>query len=153
MANQLISGKTSSSSTAATLLSLVIISVYSLSLYCNNGANSAMPFSSSSYSSSIREASNNTTTITGYILIVIIMIGITGLLIVAARATLVTWITVLVLLALVAGKRRKSLVREGRKITTDITVYAMKNILLRDKSIIAITLGILSFIVFILRRV
>lgn len=72
-------------------------------------------------------------------MIVTIMIGITGLLIVAARATLVTWITVLVLLAFVAGKRRKSLVREGRKITTDITVYAMKNILLKDKSIIAIT--------------
>ncbi|KAI3892418.1 hypothetical protein MKX03_012636 [Papaver bracteatum] len=150
MANQFLSGKTSSSSAAATLLSLVIISVYSLSLYCNNGRNSAMPFSSSS---SIWQASDNSTAITGCLLIVIIMIGITGLLVVAARATLVTWITVLVLLAFVAGKRRKSLVREGRKITTDITVYAMKNILLKDKSIIAITLGILSFIVLILRRV
>ncbi|KAJ0105184.1 hypothetical protein Patl1_18132 [Pistacia atlantica] len=47
------------------------------------------------------------------------------LLILAARATMVTWITVLVLLAF-AGKRRRVLVQEGRKITTDVAFYFIK---------------------------
>ncbi|CAI0454039.1 unnamed protein product [Linum tenue] len=42
-------------------------------------------------------------------------------LVVASRAVMVTWITVLVLLAF-AGKRRRVLVQHGQKITTDIVV-------------------------------
>ncbi|EEF51923.1 conserved hypothetical protein [Ricinus communis] len=44
------------------------------------------------------------------------------LVVVAARATMLAWITVLVLLAF-AGKRRKVLVQQGRKITTDVVMY------------------------------
>ncbi|CAA0836139.1 Unknown protein [Striga hermonthica] len=39
----------------------------------------------------------------------------------AVRTTIVTWITVMVLLAF-AGKRRRVLVKEGRKITSDVAM-------------------------------
>ncbi|KAJ9163799.1 hypothetical protein P3X46_023430 [Hevea brasiliensis] len=44
------------------------------------------------------------------------------LVVIAARATVLAWITVLVLLAF-AGKRRGVLVQQGRKITTDVVMY------------------------------
>lgn len=47
------------------------------------------------------------------------------LVIVAVRTTIVTWITVLVILAF-AGKRRRVLVVEGRKITADVAMYLVK---------------------------
>lgn len=50
---------------------------------------------------------------------------IAALLIVAARAAIVAWITVLVLLAF-SGKRRRVLVRQGGKITTDIAMLLVK---------------------------
>ncbi|KAJ4712417.1 Pyrroline-5-carboxylate reductase 1 [Melia azedarach] len=43
----------------------------------------------------------------------------------AARVTMVTWITVLVLLAF-AGNRRRVLVKHGRKITADVATYLIK---------------------------
>ncbi|KAK0588344.1 hypothetical protein LWI29_038442 [Acer saccharum] len=46
-------------------------------------------------------------------------------LVVAARATMVTWITVLVLLAF-AGNRRRVLVQQGRKITADVAMFFIK---------------------------
>ncbi|OAY47845.1 uncharacterized protein LOC122723898 [Manihot esculenta] len=48
------------------------------------------------------------------------------LVVVAARATVLAWITVLVLLAF-AGKRRGVLVQQGRKITTDVVMYLFKD--------------------------
>lgn len=45
--------------------------------------------------------------------------------IVAARATMVTWITVLVLLAF-AGKRRKVLVKHGSMITSDVALFLFR---------------------------
>jgi hypothetical protein len=47
------------------------------------------------------------------------------LLVVAARATVLTWITVLVLLA-VSGKRRRVLVQQGREITADVVMYLIR---------------------------
>ncbi|XP_061953631.1 uncharacterized protein LOC133676075 [Populus nigra] len=47
------------------------------------------------------------------------------LLVVAARATVLTWITVLVLLAF-SGKRRRVLVQQGRKITADVVMYLIR---------------------------
>ncbi|KAF2293271.1 hypothetical protein GH714_040643 [Hevea brasiliensis] len=44
------------------------------------------------------------------------------LVVIAARATVLAWITVLVLLAF-AGKRRGVLVQQGRKITADVVMY------------------------------
>ena len=45
--------------------------------------------------------------------------------VIMARATMVAWITVLVLLAF-AGKRRRVLVQEGRKITADVAGHLVK---------------------------
>ncbi|KAM7479855.1 hypothetical protein LguiA_028068 [Lonicera macranthoides] len=47
------------------------------------------------------------------------------LVIVAVRTTIVTWITVLVILAF-AGKRRRVLVVEGRKISAEVAMYLVK---------------------------
>jgi hypothetical protein len=47
------------------------------------------------------------------------------LLVVAARATVLTWITVLVLLAF-SGKRRRVLVQQGREITADVVMYLIR---------------------------
>ncbi|CAD5178011.1 unnamed protein product [Musa acuminata subsp. malaccensis] len=62
---------------------------------------------------------------------------------VAVPATLVTWITVLVLLAF-AGKPRRSLVMEGRRITADITAIALK-ILVREGNLVAGICATVSF--------
>ncbi|GAB4860639.1 hypothetical protein Ancab_035801 [Ancistrocladus abbreviatus] len=48
-----------------------------------------------------------------------------ALAVVLARAAVVAWITVLVLLAF-SGKRRRVLVHEGRKITADVATNLMK---------------------------
>ncbi|KAL0417191.1 UNVERIFIED_CONTAM: hypothetical protein Slati_3551000 [Sesamum latifolium] len=53
----------------------------------------------------------------------------------AVRTTIVTWITVMVLLAF-AGKRRRVLAREGRKITSDVAMYLVQ-VLLKDKGLVA----------------
>uniref|UniRef100_A0A803MFX6 Uncharacterized protein n=1 Tax=Chenopodium quinoa TaxID=63459 RepID=A0A803MFX6_CHEQI len=60
-----------------------------------------------------------------------VILALTGLslvsicLIVVARTTMVAWITVLVLLAF-SGKRRRVLVHDGRKITTDVAMNLIK---------------------------
>ncbi|KAL0318574.1 UNVERIFIED_CONTAM: hypothetical protein Sradi_0045400 [Sesamum radiatum] len=53
----------------------------------------------------------------------------------AVRTTIVTWITVMVLLAF-AGKRRRVLAREGRKITSDVAMYLVQ-VLLKEKGLVA----------------
>ncbi|KAL8057255.1 hypothetical protein ABFX02_04G172500 [Erythranthe guttata] len=53
----------------------------------------------------------------------------------AVRTTIVTWITVVVLLAF-AGKRRRVLVREGRVITCDVAMYLVQ-VVLKEKSLVA----------------
>lgn len=58
------------------------------------------------------------------------------LVIVAARATMVTWITVLVLLAF-AGNRRRVLVQHGRKITADVAMHLVK-VVLKEKGVVAV---------------
>ncbi|XP_074588648.1 uncharacterized protein LOC141844514 [Curcuma longa] len=62
---------------------------------------------------------------------------------VAVPATLVTWITVLVLLAF-AGKPRRALVMEGRRVTADISSVAVK-ILLREGNLVAGVCAAASF--------
>ncbi|GJN40037.1 hypothetical protein PR202_gb29201 [Eleusine coracana subsp. coracana] len=62
---------------------------------------------------------------------------------VAAPAMLVTWITVLVLLAF-AGKPRRSLVAEGRRATRDIAGLALR-VLLREGNAVAALCAAASF--------
>lgn len=58
-----------------------------------------------------------------------------ALIVVAARATVVAWITVLVLLAF-AGNRRRVLVAQGRKITTEVAMYLVK-VVIKERSGVA----------------
>lgn len=57
------------------------------------------------------------------------------LIVFAARTTLVTWITVVVLLAF-AGKRRRVLAREGRKITSDVAMFLVQ-VVIKERSFVA----------------
>ncbi|XP_047944274.1 uncharacterized protein LOC125190897 [Salvia hispanica] len=59
------------------------------------------------------------------------------LIVLAVRTTLVAWITVLVLLAF-AGKRRRVLAKEGRKITSDVAMY-LAQVVIKEKSFVAFT--------------
>lgn len=56
-----------------------------------------------------------------------------GLLVVMARATMVTLITVFVMLAFV-GKRRSSLVVEGRKISCEVVLHLFK-VVIKERSV------------------
>lgn len=57
------------------------------------------------------------------------------MIVVAVKTTVVTWITVLVLLAF-AGKRRRVLVAERKKITTDVAMYLVR-VLIKERSLVA----------------
>ncbi|KAJ6841445.1 uncharacterized protein M6B38_306160 [Iris pallida] len=81
--------------------------------------------------------------------------GVFGLLAMAAAlavvvpATLVTWITVLVLLAF-AGRPRTQLVAEGRRITADIAGFAFR-ILIREGNLVAVCCAVVSFVALLVR--
>lgn len=79
------------------------------------------PYSSNYYASTIPP------------LLVALLIAV--LLVFAVRTTVVTWITVMVLLAF-AGKRRRVLVREGREITSDVAMY-FAQVVLKERSLVA----------------
>ncbi|PWA71158.1 hypothetical protein CTI12_AA269730 [Artemisia annua] len=61
---------------------------------------------------------------------------ILGLLVVMVRTTIVTCITVLVMLAF-AGKRRRVLVVEGRKISGDVAMHLLK-VVIKERSLVAV---------------
>ncbi|KAK9073547.1 hypothetical protein SSX86_007871 [Deinandra increscens subsp. villosa] len=60
---------------------------------------------------------------------------IAGLVMMMVRTTIVTWITVLVMLTF-AGKRRRVLVVEGRKISGDVAMHLLK-VLVKERSLVA----------------
>ncbi|XP_074572054.1 uncharacterized protein LOC141828514 [Curcuma longa] len=66
----------------------------------------------------------------------------------AVPATLVTWITILVLLAF-AGKPRRALVMEGLGITAEIAAVAIK-VLVREGSVVAGVCAGISFLALLL---
>ncbi|KAF6171956.1 hypothetical protein GIB67_031260 [Kingdonia uniflora] len=66
---------------------------------------------------------------------------------VAIPATVVTWITVLVLLAF-CGKPRRALVQEGRSITADIVGFVIR-IVIREGNIVAATCAVIGYFVLI----
>ncbi|KAK9278815.1 hypothetical protein L1049_028394 [Liquidambar formosana] len=71
------------------------------------------------------------------------------LVIVMARATMVTWITLLVLLAF-AGKRRRRLVFEGRKITTDVAMYFIK-VVVKERGLVAVVCAAIASLLAMVR--
>ncbi|KAL7616507.1 uncharacterized protein LOC111913611 [Lactuca sativa] len=64
----------------------------------------------------------------------VLLIG--GLMAVMVRATIVTWTMVLVMMAF-AGKRRRVLAVEGRKITGDVAMHLLK-VVIKERSIVAV---------------
>ncbi|CAI9759926.1 unnamed protein product [Fraxinus pennsylvanica] len=64
---------------------------------------------------------------------------------VAVPATLVTWITVLVLLTF-CGKPRRNLVVEGRKLTAEIIGFVVK-VLIREGNVVAAICAVLGYFV------
>ena len=65
-------------------------------------------------------------------------------------ATLVTWITVVVLLAFF-GKPRRALVVEGRKITREIGGFVLK-ILLKEGNVVAAVCAVLGYFALVRRN-
>ncbi|KAM3381164.1 hypothetical protein P3S68_006737 [Capsicum galapagoense] len=60
-----------------------------------------------------------------------------GFILLAVRTAIVAWITVLVLLAF-AGKRRRVLAKDGKKITSEVVVY-VANEVIKEKGFVAIS--------------
>ncbi|KAF3673142.1 hypothetical protein CQW23_17441 [Capsicum baccatum] len=69
---------------------------------------------------------------------------------VAVPATLVTWITILVLLTF-AGKPRRDLVSEGKKLTVDITRFVVK-VLIKEGNVVAALCAIIGYFVLVRRN-
>ncbi|KAL3631551.1 hypothetical protein CASFOL_024535 [Castilleja foliolosa] len=69
---------------------------------------------------------------------------------VAVPATLVTWITVLVLLTF-CGKPRKDLVVEGKKLTAEITGFVVR-VLIKEGNIVAAVCAVLGYFALIGNR-
>ncbi|KAK4370809.1 hypothetical protein RND71_010284 [Anisodus tanguticus] len=59
------------------------------------------------------------------------------LIVLAVRTTVITWIKVFVLLAFV-GKRRRGIVKEGKKITSEVAMYAA-NVVFKESGLFAFT--------------
>ncbi|CAN1123728.1 hypothetical protein LINPERPRIM_LOCUS3384 [Linum perenne] len=77
------------------------------------------------------------------------MLSMAAALAVAVPATVVIWITVVVLLAFF-GKPRKVLVVEGRKITREILGFVVK-ILLKEGNAVAAVCAVLGYFVLVRR--
>lgn len=60
-----------------------------------------------------------------------------GTIVLAVRAIVITWITVLVLLAF-TGKRRRGAVKDGKTITSEVAMYAA-NVVFKEKGLFAFT--------------
>ncbi|KAL6561575.1 hypothetical protein OROMI_017176 [Orobanche minor] len=69
---------------------------------------------------------------------------------VVVPATLVTWITVLVLFTF-CGKPRKALVMEGKKLTAEITGFVAK-VLIKEGNIVAAVCAVLGYFALVGRR-
>ncbi|KAL2476755.1 hypothetical protein Adt_37491 [Abeliophyllum distichum] len=71
------------------------------------------------------------------------ILSVVAALAVAVPATLVTWITVLVLLTF-CGKPRRALVQEGKQLTAEITGFVIK-ILIKEGNIVAALCAVLGY--------
>ncbi|GLJ30968.1 hypothetical protein SUGI_0618100 [Cryptomeria japonica] len=78
------------------------------------------------------------------------VLAMLAMLAVTLPAMLLTWITILVMLAF-AGKPRELLVLEGKRITRDIASFALK-IMLKEGNLVAASCALFSFLLFIHRQ-
>ncbi|KAK2982361.1 hypothetical protein RJ640_028468 [Escallonia rubra] len=77
------------------------------------------------------------------------LLSMAAALAVAIPATLVTWITVLVLLTF-CGKPRRQLVVEGKKLTAEITGFVVK-VLIKEGNIVAAVCAVLGYFALVRR--
>ncbi|KAL2457958.1 hypothetical protein Fot_56015 [Forsythia ovata] len=77
------------------------------------------------------------------------VLSVVAALAVAVPATLVTWITVLVLLTFF-GKPRRDLVVEGKKLTAEIIGFVVK-VLIKEGNVVAAICAVLGFFVLVSR--
>ncbi|CAN4087239.1 unnamed protein product [Withania somnifera] len=78
------------------------------------------------------------------------VLSIVAALVVVVPATLVTWISVLVLLTF-AGKGRRDLVMEGRKLTSEIMGFVVK-VLVREGNLVAVICAVLGYFALVRRN-
>ncbi|PQQ17582.1 hypothetical protein Pyn_12904 [Prunus yedoensis var. nudiflora] len=74
--------------------------------------------------------------ITALLLPVLGALMVLALLVITARATMMAWITVLVLLTF-AGNRRRVLVRRGKLITADVAIYLFP-VVMKERGLLAV---------------
>ncbi|KAB5525039.1 hypothetical protein DKX38_022788 [Salix brachista] len=109
--------RTTSSSRTTTLLLLFLLILSLLVSFC--------AVVCSFYASTANTSRLNWAGLFGPVVLVSGILLSLALLVVAARATVLTWITVVVLLAF-AGRRRRVLVQQGTKITADVIMYLIR---------------------------
>ncbi|XP_057460376.1 uncharacterized protein LOC130750898 [Actinidia eriantha] len=78
------------------------------------------------------------------------LLAVAASLAVAVKATVVTWITVLVLLTF-SGKPRREVVVEGKKLTAEISGFAVK-ILIKEGNVVAAVCAVLCYFALIRRN-
>lgn len=78
------------------------------------------------------------------------VLSIVAALVVVVPATLVTWITILVLLTF-AGKGRRDLVMEGKKLTGEIMGFVVK-VLVREGNLVAVVCAALGYFALVRRN-
>ncbi|CAN4104965.1 unnamed protein product [Withania somnifera] len=78
------------------------------------------------------------------------LLSMVAALTVAVPATLVTWITILVLLTF-AGKPRRDLVLEGKKLTADITGFVFK-VLIKEGNVVAALCAVIGYFALVITR-
>ncbi|XP_055808818.1 uncharacterized protein LOC129877351 [Solanum dulcamara] len=78
------------------------------------------------------------------------VLSIVAALIVVVPATLVTWITILVLLTF-AGKGRRDLVMEGKKLTGEITGFVVR-VLIKEGNLVAVICAVLGYFALVRRN-
>lgn len=78
------------------------------------------------------------------------VLSMVAALVVVVPATLVTWISILVLLTF-AGKRRKDLVLEGKKMTAEIIGFIIK-VLIREGNLVAAICAVLGYFALVRRN-
>ncbi|CAN4117537.1 unnamed protein product [Withania somnifera] len=78
------------------------------------------------------------------------VLSIVAALVVVVPATIVTWISVLVLLTF-AGKGRRDLVMEGKKLTGEIMGFVVK-VLVREGNLVAVICALLAYFALVRRN-
>ncbi|MED6218180.1 hypothetical protein PIB30_024505 [Stylosanthes scabra] len=71
--------------------------------------------------------------------------AVASVMVLALRATMVTWVTVLVLVSF-AGNRRKILVQQGRRITVDVALNLISIIFRSQKGLFALACATITMV-------